>query len=136
MKIKYTFADGTTTEVEVSEEVGAVVIESRKAEHAQDERQRYHCPYSYDAIDYEGEEYASDENPESDYLRSELNEQLYAALQSLTETQRRRLLLYAEGMSFSEIAKREGVSSHSKIIKSVESAQKIMKKFLDDGGRK
>ena len=45
MKIKYTFADGTTTEVEVSEEVGAVVIESRKAEHAQDERQRYHCPY-------------------------------------------------------------------------------------------
>ena len=42
MKIKYTFADGTTTEVEVSEEVGAVVIESRKAEHAQDERQRYY----------------------------------------------------------------------------------------------
>ena len=135
MKIKYAFLDGTVTEVEVSDEIGAVIIDSRKAEHAQDERHRYHC-YSYDAIDYEGEEYASDETPESDYLRSELNEQLYAALQSLTETQRRRLLLYAEGMSFSEIAKREGVSSHSKIIKSVESAQKIIKKLLDDGGRK
>lgn len=29
-----------------------------KAEHAQDERHRYHC-YSYDAIDYEGEEYGA-----------------------------------------------------------------------------
>ena len=55
MKIKYAFLDGTVTEVEVSEEIGAVIIDSRKAEHAQDERHRYHC-YSYDAIDYEGEE--------------------------------------------------------------------------------
>lgn len=56
MKIKYAFLDGTVTEVEVSDEVGAVIIDSRKAEHAQDERHHYHC-YSYDAIDYEGEEY-------------------------------------------------------------------------------
>ena len=57
MKIKYAFLDGTVTEVEVSDEIGAVIIDSRKAEHAQDERHRYHC-YSYDAIDYEGEEYS------------------------------------------------------------------------------
>ena len=50
MKIKYAFLDGTVTEVEVSDEIGAVIIDSRKAEHAQDERHRYHC-YSYDAID-------------------------------------------------------------------------------------
>ena len=60
MKIKYAFLDGTVTEVEVSDEIGAVIIDSRKAEHAQDERHRYHC-YSYDAIDYEGEEGARDE---------------------------------------------------------------------------
>lgn len=53
MKIKYAFLDGTVTEVEVSDEIGAVIIDSRKAEHAQDERHRYHC-YSYDAIDYTG----------------------------------------------------------------------------------
>ena len=47
MKIKYAFLDGTVTEVEVSDEIGAVIIDSRKAEHAQDERHRYHC-YSYD----------------------------------------------------------------------------------------
>lgn len=38
MKIKYAFLDGTVTEVEVSDEIGAVIIDSRKAEHAQDER--------------------------------------------------------------------------------------------------
>lgn len=129
MKIKYTFADGTTTEVEVSEEIGAVVIESRKAEHAQDERQRYHCPYSYDAIDYEGEEYASDETPESEYVRSEINEQLYAGLKSLTETQRRRLLMLADGMSLREIAKAENVG-FTKVAKSIEAAREKMKKFF------
>lgn len=46
MKIKYAFLDGTVTEVEVSDEIGAVIIDSRKAEHAQDERHRYHC-YTY-----------------------------------------------------------------------------------------
>lgn len=129
MKIKYTFADGTTTEVEVSEEIGAVVIESRKAEHAQDERQRYHCPYSYDAIDYEGEEYASDETPESEYARAEVNKQLYAGLQSLTETQRRRLLMLADGMSLREIAKAENVG-FTKVAKSIEAAREKMKKFF------
>lgn len=34
MKIKYAFLDGTTTEVEVSDEIGDVIIDSRKAEHA------------------------------------------------------------------------------------------------------
>ena len=34
MKIKYAFLDGTVTEVEVSDEIGAVIIDSRKAEHA------------------------------------------------------------------------------------------------------
>ena len=37
MKIKYAFLDGTVTEVEVSDEIGAVIIDSRKAEHAQDD---------------------------------------------------------------------------------------------------
>ena len=30
MKIKYAFLDGTVTEVEVSDEIGAVIIDSRK----------------------------------------------------------------------------------------------------------
>lgn len=33
MKIKYAFLDGTVTEVEVSDEVGAVIIDSRIPAH-------------------------------------------------------------------------------------------------------
>ena len=41
MKIKYTFITGETTEVEVSDEIGAVITASRKAEHVLEERNRY-----------------------------------------------------------------------------------------------
>lgn len=133
MKIKYTFATGEATEVEVSEEIGAVIIASRKSEHAQDERHRCHC-YSYDAIEYEGLEYASVETPENSVLSleelRETNHRLYKGLKTLTETERRRLFLFSTGLSYREIAKREGVSSHSKIAKSIESARKKIKKFF------
>lgn len=127
MKIKYTFADGATTEVEVSEEIGAVIIDSRKAEHAQDERQRYHCPYSYDAIDYEGEEYATDETPETEYIRSERDSRLYTALAALTENQRRRLLMLADGLSMREIARREKADIKT-VHESIEGARKKFQK--------
>ncbi len=127
MKIKYTFADGEVTEVEVSEEIGAVIIDSRKAEHAQDERQRYHCPYSYDAIDYEGEEYATDETPETEHIRSERDARLYTALATLTETQRRRLLMLADGLSMREIARREKADIKT-VRESIEGARKKFQK--------
>ena len=38
MKIKYEFADGTVSEVEVSDEIGTVIIESRRDEHNGDRR--------------------------------------------------------------------------------------------------
>ena len=54
MKITYQFANGDVSEVEVSEEVGTVIVDSRRKEDNLDRKERYHC-YSYDAIDYEGE---------------------------------------------------------------------------------
>ena len=66
MIIKYKFATGEVTEVDVSDEIGAVITASRKAEHALEERNRYHC-YSLNAIDYEGLEYGEcDEYPIED----------------------------------------------------------------------
>lgn len=129
MKIKYKFADGTTTEVEVSEEIGAVIIDSRKAEHAQDERQRYHCPYSYDAIDYEGEEYATYDTPETEHIRSERDARLYTALAALTETQRRRLLMLADGLSMREIARRENADIKT-VRESITGAKKKFQKIF------
>ena len=53
MKIKYEFADGTVSEVEVEEAIGAVIIEDRRLEDNLSRKERYHC-YSLDAAQFEG----------------------------------------------------------------------------------
>lgn len=125
MKIKYTFATGEVAEVEVSNEIGTVITASRKTEHALEERNRYHC-YSLDAIDYEGLEYGKcDEYPIEDDS-SERTEHIKAAFSQLTETQRHRLRLYADGKTLREIAVLENASFQS-VAESIEAARK---KFL------
>ena len=125
MKIKYKFADGTTSEVEVTDEIGAYINESRKDEHAQNERQRYHC-YSYDACSYEGSEYGVCDDYSFDDDCEEQRKRLKTAFSKLTETQKRRLKKYASGKTLQEIATSEGVSFQS-VAESIESARK---KFL------
>ena len=127
MKIRYEFATGEVSVVEVSESIGAVITASRREEHALEERNRYHC-YSLDAKDHEGKEYADTDTPESIIERAERNKRLYAAMETLTETQRRRLLMRAEGLSYREIALREGISDHKKIQKSINEARVKIKK--------
>lgn len=41
MKIRYEFADGTVSEVEVEESIGAVIIEDRRLEDNLDRKERY-----------------------------------------------------------------------------------------------
>ena len=53
MKINYTFANGETSDVEVNEEIGNLILDSRREESNQDRKERYHC-YSLDAAEYEG----------------------------------------------------------------------------------
>ena len=43
MKIKYESVTGEITEVEVSEEIGAVIIDSRRKEENLARKERYHC---------------------------------------------------------------------------------------------
>lgn len=50
MIIKYKFATGEVTEVEVSDEIGTVILDSRREEHANNERHRYHTAFSLDDI--------------------------------------------------------------------------------------
>ena len=68
MKIKYEFADGTVLEVEVEESIGAVIIESRREEDNLARKERYHC-YSMDAVQFEGNEYGTEETPETQMER-------------------------------------------------------------------
>ena len=129
MKIKYVFANGDTSEVEVSEEIGAIIIDSRKAEHAQQEKERYHC-YSLDANDYEGNEYGRCEDyGESDAEAERRRQILNSCFSKLTETQKRRMLLFIKGKTLREIAELEGASFQS-VDESIKAAQKkFPKKF-------
>ena len=102
-----------------------MITASRKAEHALEERNRYHC-YSLDAIDYEGLEYGEcDEYPIEDDS-AERAERVREAFSHLTEVQQRRLRLYANGKTLREIVALENASFQS-VAESIEAARK---KFL------
>lgn len=107
MKINYTFANGETSDVEVNEEIGNLILDSRREESNQDRKERYHC-YSLDAAEYEGEDYADGSTPEMELFRQLENHRIKEAFEQLSEVQRRRLLMLAEGVSLREIARREG----------------------------
>lgn len=122
MKINYTFANGETSEVEVTEEIGNVILDSRRKESNLDRKERYHC-YSLDAADFEGEDYADGDTPETVLFSQLENQHIEELLDGLPEIQRSRLLLYAEGKSLREIARMEGVD-HKAVKKSIEAAKK------------
>ena len=107
MKINYTFANGETSDVEVNEEIGNLILDSRREESNQDRKERYHC-YSLDAAEYEGEDYADGSTPETELFLQLENQRIKEAFEQLSEVQRRRLLMLAEGVSLREIARREG----------------------------
>ncbi|RGQ43401.1 hypothetical protein DWY99_03150 [[Clostridium] leptum] len=105
-----------------------VIIDSRKAEHAQDERHRYHC-YSYDAIDYEGEEYGACDEYAVEDDSAEQTARIREAFSHLTATQQRRLRLYANGKTLREIAAIEEASFQS-VSESIEAGRKKFLKFF------
>lgn len=128
MKIQWKFADGTTSEVEVNEEIGNYITASRREESNLDRKERYHC-YSLDAIDYEGLEYATDITPETELILEENTARINAALDKLSETQKRRLLMLADGLSANEIARIENVAPNA-AWKSIEGAKKKFQKHF------
>lgn len=129
MKIKWQFNDGTKTELEVADDIGTFILDSRRLEHNLAERERYHCPYSYDALDYEGLEYACREELCKDLIDNEDNHRLYIAFGKLSKVQRRRLLMLSNGLSMREIAHREGVDIKT-VRESIEGGRKKFLKFF------
>lgn len=130
MIIKYKFANGEVTEVEVSGEIGTVILDSRREEHANNERHRYHTAFSLDDMTYEDKDYFSaDDNPEKALMRKESAKERKAMLSQLTPVQRRRFEKFEDGMSISDIARSEKAAFNS-VKESIESAQKKLKKLL------
>jgi DNA-directed RNA polymerase specialized sigma24 family protein len=130
MKVMYKFTTGEVTEVEVSEEIGTVILDSRREEHASNERHRYHTAFSFDDMDYEDKDYFSAaDNPEKAFMQKEFTKKRKAMLSQLTPVQRRRFVLFENGMSIAEIARKEKTAFNS-VKESIESAQKKLKKLL------
>ena len=132
MTIKYEFADGTVSEVEVEDSIGAVIIEDRRLEDNLSRKERYHC-YSLDAAQFEGMEYSDRKTPESILVSDEYSGELQEVLGSLTDVQKERVRRLADGLSINEIARREGVAPNA-VMKSVKGVRKKLKKFFESGG--
>lgn len=127
MFIPYKLADGSTVMVEVTEETAAYILKSDRELANAERRERYWCPYSLDAMPYEGETVAYRETPEEILIREEEREEIANALSVLTDAQYRRLLMKADGMTLREIARIEDVS-----VRAVRASLMLARKKLED----
>ncbi len=131
MKIKYEFVNGDVSEVEVSEEIGMVISDSRREEDSKERTNRRYC-YSFDALKYGDKDIYvpfNDITPETIEVHKEDNRKIHEAFSSLSEIQQRRLLMLASGMSMRKIARKEKVS-YMTIYESIDMARKKFKKFF------
>ena len=130
MKITYKFVTGKTMEIEVADEIGTVILESRRKEHADNERHRYHAEFSLDEAVYEGSVFSSaGSDPADVVIRKESDDECEDRLSRLTPVQRRRLEKLMDGMSIADIARSEGASFNT-VKESIESARKKLVKLL------
>lgn len=93
MKIKYEFADGTVSEVEVEESIGAVIIDSRRKEDNLSRKERYHC-YSLDAMQYgDKDKFMPYSEESSDWMmeQEEYSSHINKTFDRLSEIQQRRI---------------------------------------------
>ena len=128
MKINYTFNNGENSEVEVNEEIGAVILESRRKEENLARKERYHC-VSMDNSEFEGVDFIDETTPEVLFMEQIDNEHIKETLNKLSEIQRRRLLMLASGMSIHDIARSEG-TDYRAVYDSIKQARKKIQKIF------
>ena len=111
MLIKYKFVTGEVTEVEVSEEIGAVILELDRREYNNNHREtRRH--YHLEACEYEGDTFAVEDMAFERFVESEAAKAVIVpALEKLTGTQRQLIdALFYRNMSAKEYAAQKGIS--------------------------
>lgn len=132
-KIKYEFADGTTSEIEVSEEIYALhlqLLQEEKRNHWRETRRHTSLYYFTDmGIDFEDKR---TESPLELYIRKENIASIRKAMLYLTD-KRRDLVrkFYYEEMTMRQIASQEGVS-HTAISQRMKTIRKRLQKELRD----
>lgn len=129
--IKYRFADGTTSEIEVSEEFYALhleLVQQEKRNHWKETRRHISLNYLTDnGIDFESP--AAD--PLSVLLRSDDEERIHKAMSALTNKQKELAeKVFFKGMTLTAIAKEKGVSQPA-ITQQLATVLKKLKKLLE-----
>ena len=109
MKITYKFVTGEVAEVEVSEEIGAVIVDLDRQEYNNDHKEtRRH--YSLEGKVYEGMDYAvEDSGLEALFAGPTDEERLHAVIRQLSPDQQEMIrAIYFEGVSVNDYAARMG----------------------------
>ena len=130
MKITYKFVTGEVAEVEVPEEIGAVIVDLDRLEYNNDHKEtRRH--YSLEGKVYEGMDYAvEDSDLEALFAGPTDEERLHAAIRQLSPDQKEMVrAIYFENMSVNDYAARMGVTQ-SAISHRLQTVKKKLKKFL------
>lgn len=130
-KIKYEFADGTTSEIEVTDEIYAVYEQLANEEKRNNKREtRRHTSLYYFTdmgIDFADENAA---DPFTALIRREDEERIHKAMEKLSIKQRALLhKVFDENLSLREIARQTGVT-HQALSKQIAVIYKKLKKFL------
>ena len=129
--IKYTFADGTTSEIEVTDEFYTLhlqLLQEEKRNHWKETRRHISLNYlTENGIDFE----SPAANPLSALLQNEDEKQIHKAMSTLSDKQQRLLrAVFFEGMSLTAIAKEKGVSQPA-ITQQLATVLKKLKKLLE-----
>lgn len=103
--------------------------ENRKEIQNGERRQRYNAPYHIEALDYEGDDYASPEDIAEQTADADEEKRIYDWLRrNLTAVQHRRFRLFMDGMSIRKIARLEG-ADYSSVRESIRAAKKKLMKL-------
>ena len=129
--IKYTFADGTTSEIEVTDELYALhleLVQQEKRNHWKETRRHISLNYlTENGIDFEDK--AADSL--SAYIRREDDERIHNAITKLLPEQQALIKkIFYEGKTITEIAKAENVGK-SAIANRLTRIYIKIKKFLN-----
>ena len=130
MKITYKFVTGEVAEVEVSEKIGAVIVDLDRQEYNNDHKEtRRH--YSLEGKVYEGMDYAvEDSGLEALFAGPTDEERLHTAIRQLSPDQQEMVrAIFFENVSVNDYAARMGVTQ-SAISHRLQTVKKKLKKLL------
>ena len=129
-KVIYIFANGEKSEVEVSDEIAAIITELEQVEENGSRKQRYHC-YSLEDREEHGIEHAStDDQLKSLFEDTSNDEKLHYAINQLRPTHKRIIMaLFFEGKSQEEVARTLEINQ-SNVSRQLQTALQKIKKFL------